>query len=74
MLTKQILHQMLKKVPAERTSLSEVLQNRDLRARLENPLNGEIFLLLVMATLICAFCTCIGHWSDIYRCDKDTVC
>lgn len=40
-LTKQILHQMLKKAPAERMSLSELLQNRDLRARLENPIDGH---------------------------------
>lgn len=41
LLTKQILHQMLKKVPAERISLSELLQNSELHARLENPSNGH---------------------------------
>lgn len=71
MLTKQILHQMLKKAPAERMSLSELLQNRDLRARLENPIDGKYMSQAVVTNIHVFLCT--GHWSDIYRDDNDTV-
>ncbi len=40
-LTKRLLHSMLKKNPEERVSLSEVLQDTTLREALENPLGGH---------------------------------
>ena len=40
-LTKRLLHGMLKKNPEERVSLSDILQDTDLRRTLENPVGGH---------------------------------
>lgn len=40
-ITKRLLHSMLKKNPEERSSLSEILQDTELRTALENPLGGH---------------------------------
>jgi len=68
---------MLKRNPEERSTLSEILQDSELRKALENPLDGMMMQLLVGATvlgieMLSSPCrTLVGHiWQD----DIATVC
>jgi len=51
-LTKKLLRRMLKRNPEERSTLSEILQDSELRKALENPLDGTMMQLLVGATVL----------------------
>ena len=39
---RRLLHMMLKKNPKERASLSDILQDTELNAALQNPLDGQL--------------------------------
>lgn len=41
-MVRRLLHLMLKKNPAERASLSDVLQDTELTTALQNPLDGQM--------------------------------
>ena len=59
---------MLKRNPEERATLSEILQDSELRKALENPLDGKVIVLVVASVSNNAsFPLCTGHWSDIYE-------
>ena len=44
-MVRRLLHLMLKKNPAERASLSDVLQDTELTTALQNPLDGQMVTL-----------------------------
>ena len=64
---------MLKRNPEERATLSEILQDSELRKALENPLDGMVIavaserLVVVPFKLLFSFPLFTGHWSDIYE-------
>ena len=47
-LTKRLLRWMLKRNPEERATLSEILQDSELRKALENPLDGRVVAPVVL--------------------------
>lgn len=53
-LTKRLLRWMLKRNPEERATLSEILQDSELRKALENPLDGRILYMWYLLHFKCA--------------------
>ena len=47
-LTKRLLRWMLRRNPEERATLSEILQDSELRKALENPLDGRVVAPVVL--------------------------
>ena len=64
---------MLKRNPEQRATLSEILQDSELRNAWENPLDGTVItvagerLVVVPFMLLFSFPLFTGHWSDIYE-------
>ena len=62
---------MLKRNPEERATLSEILQDSELRKALENPLNGMVIVVQeetkFQVQLLLPSPSYVGHWSDIYE-------
>ena len=52
---------MLKRNPEERATLSEILQDSELRKTLENPLDGRIVYILVLASFKCTNISLFFH-------------
>ena len=66
---RRLLPLMLNKNPRERATVSEILQDTELRASQQNPQHGKVLLLRQKRVHVILFLFHSGHWSDIY--DKE---